>query len=69
VVTEARRDSSDVEGLSAGSFGGHLMIRGFFVWLHRWVGILMAGFLIVVGLTGSLLAFYGELNHLLAPEI
>lgn len=39
------------------------------VWLHRWTGLLMAGFLIVVGVTGSLLAFYGELNHLLAPEI
>ncbi|MGD9658754.1 MAG: PepSY domain-containing protein, partial [Methylocystis sp.] len=29
----------------------------------------MAGFLIVVGLTGSLLAFYAELNHWLAPDV
>ncbi|WP_292532875.1 PepSY domain-containing protein [Methylocystis sp.] len=45
------------------------MTRAFFVWLHRWAGLAMAGFLIVVGLTGSLLAFYGELNHLLTPEL
>ena len=45
------------------------MTRAFFVWLHRWTGLAMAGFLIVVGLTGSLLAFYGELNHLLTPEL
>jgi uncharacterized iron-regulated membrane protein len=29
----------------------------------------MAGFLILVGVTGSLLAFYSELDHLIAPEI
>lgn len=45
------------------------MTRGLFVWLHRWTGLAMAGFLIIVGLTGSLLAFYGELNHLLTPEL
>ncbi|MCX7898547.1 MAG: PepSY domain-containing protein [Methylocystis sp.] len=45
------------------------MTRAFFVWLHRWTGLVIAGFLIVAGLTGSLLAFYGELTRLLAPEI
>lgn len=45
------------------------MTRRFLVWMHRWVGLLMAAFLIVVGATGSLLAFFPELNHWLAPDI
>ncbi|MGJ0620155.1 MAG: PepSY-associated TM helix domain-containing protein [Methylocystis sp.] len=45
------------------------MTRGFFVWLHRWAGLAMAGFLILVGLTGSLLAFWLEINHWLTPEL
>ena len=45
------------------------MTRSFWVWLHRWAGLAMAGFLILVGLTGSLLAFWGELNHWLTPEL
>lgn len=43
--------------------------RSFWVWLHRWTGLAMAGFLIVVGLTGALLAFLPELNHLLTPQL
>jgi uncharacterized iron-regulated membrane protein len=39
------------------------------VLLHRWLGLATAGFLIVVGLTGSLLAFFPELNHALAPRL
>jgi uncharacterized iron-regulated membrane protein len=42
--------------------------RHFWVWLHRWVGLAMAGFLVVVGLTGSLLAFYPELQRLANPH-
>jgi len=45
------------------------MTRTFWVWLHRWSGLVMAGFLIVVATTGSLLAFLPELNQLLAPQI
>jgi len=45
-----------------------MAIRNFWVWLHRWTGLAMAGFLIIVGVTGSLLAFMPELNHLLAPQ-
>ncbi len=45
------------------------MTRALFVWLHRWTRLLMAAFLIIVGLTGSLLAFWGELNHWLTPEL
>ncbi|WP_256212153.1 PepSY domain-containing protein [Nitrosomonas eutropha] len=36
--------------------------RSFWVWLHRWAGLIMASFLIIVGITGSLLAFYPELE-------
>ena len=45
------------------------MARRFFVWLHRWVGLAMAGFLVVVGLTGSLLAFNIELERFFAPQL
>lgn len=42
--------------------------RQLWVVVHRWVGLAMAGFLIIVGLTGSLLAFYPELQRLLNPH-
>ncbi|HTV32083.1 MAG TPA: PepSY-associated TM helix domain-containing protein, partial [Methylocella sp.] len=45
------------------------MIRHFFVWLHRWAGLAMAVFLVIVGLTGSLLAFETELERLICPRI
>ncbi len=45
------------------------MTRKFFVWLHRWVGLLMTVFLIVVGLTGSLLAFNTDLEKLVSPQL
>ncbi len=45
------------------------MARRLFVWLHRWVGLATAGFLIVVGLTGSLLAFNTELERVFAPQL
>lgn len=45
------------------------MIRGAFVWLHRWTGLLMASFLIVVGLTGTVLAFKVELDRLINPQL
>ena len=45
-----------------------LFTRPFWVRLHRWAGLTMAGFLIVVGLTGSLLAFYPELERLMHPH-
>ncbi|MGJ0503613.1 MAG: PepSY-associated TM helix domain-containing protein [Methylocystis sp.] len=45
------------------------MHRVFFVWLHRWAGLAMAGFLILVGVTGSLLAFWLEINQWLTPEL
>ncbi|QBR71369.1 peptidase [Beijerinckiaceae bacterium] len=44
-------------------------MRRLWVFIHRWTGLVMAGFLIIVGLTGSLLAFYNELDHLVAPQL
>ncbi|MGQ0555623.1 MAG: PepSY-associated TM helix domain-containing protein [Nitrospiraceae bacterium] len=44
------------------------MTRHAWVVIHRWAGLVMAGFLIIVGLTGSLLAFYPELQRALNPH-
>ena len=43
--------------------------RRHFVWLHRWAGLVMAGFLLIVGLTGSLLAFNFELERVFASKL
>jgi uncharacterized iron-regulated membrane protein len=45
------------------------MIRRSFNLLHRWTGLLMAGFLFIAGLTGSLLAFNSELERLISPQL
>jgi uncharacterized iron-regulated membrane protein len=42
-------------------------MRAFWVWLHRWTGLAMTAFLVVVGLTGSILAFHNELDRLATP--
>ncbi|HBR52028.1 MAG TPA: peptidase [Nitrospira sp.] len=42
--------------------------RTLWIKIHRWAGLVMAGFLIIVGLTGSLLAFYPELQRALNPH-
>jgi uncharacterized iron-regulated membrane protein len=42
--------------------------RHFWVLFHRYAGLTMAGFLIIVGLTGSLLAFFTELEQLINPH-
>jgi uncharacterized iron-regulated membrane protein len=44
------------------------MTRHFWVLIHRYAGLTMAFFLIVAGLTGSILAFRGEIEHWLNPE-
>jgi len=44
------------------------MARQVFVFIHRWAGLLMTVFLILVGLTGSLLAFYDDLERLVTPQ-
>lgn len=43
--------------------------RNFWVHIHRYVGLAMTVFLIIVGLTGSVLAFYQELDRWLNPEL
>jgi len=44
-------------------------MRRFWVWLHRWAGLTMAGFLVIVGLTGTVLAFNFELERFFAPQL
>ena len=48
---------------------GQTMIRRYFIWQHRWAGLLMTVFLVVVGLTGSILAFQLQIDRLLNPEL
>ncbi len=43
------------------------MTRQFWVYIHRYVGLRMALFLVIVRLTGSLLAFYDEIDDWLNP--
>jgi len=44
-------------------------MRQNFVLLHRYVGLVMALFLVVAGLTGIFIAFYHELDACIHPEI
>ncbi|HTT19986.1 MAG TPA: PepSY-associated TM helix domain-containing protein [Candidatus Sulfotelmatobacter sp.] len=43
------------------------MIHRYFVWLHRWTGLLIAVFLVIVGITGTILAFRSTIDRLLNP--
>lgn len=45
------------------SFRGRLLI------LHRWLGIGLAAFVVLAGLTGSLLAFHHEIDAFVVPEL
>ncbi len=45
-----------------------MKVRQRFVVLHRYVGLVMAGFLIIAGLTGALLVWYYELDALINPQ-
>ncbi len=45
------------------------IVRRYLTWQHRWVGLLMTSVLIVVGLTGSILAFRVRIDRLLNPEM
>lgn len=44
-------------------------MRSLAVIVHRWVGLVMAGFLLIAGLTGSLLVWYHELDVALNPKL
>jgi len=43
--------------------------RSVLLLFHRWVGLVMAGFLVIVGLTGSVLAFKTELERMINPQL
>jgi uncharacterized iron-regulated membrane protein len=43
--------------------------RPFFGFLHRWVGLLIAGFLFLSGLTGAIISWDHELDELLNPHL
>ena len=43
-------------------------IRRWLVPLHRWLGLFLAGFLVIEGITGSLLAFRWPLTHWFDPH-
>ncbi|ARN83890.1 PepSY-associated TM helix domain-containing protein [Methylocystis bryophila] len=45
------------------------MVRQLFVFIHRWAGLAMTVFLVIVALTGSVLAFREELDVWLNPEL
>jgi len=45
------------------------MKRQIWVLIHRYAGLTIAGFLILIGLTGSLLSFLDEINHYLSPHL
>ena len=45
------------------------LTRQLWVTVHRWLGLTMAVFLIVAGLTGSVLAFYYELDEVFNPAL
>lgn len=44
-------------------------MRALLVLVHRYVGLVLAGFLLVAGLTGSLLAWNDALEAVLAPQL
>jgi len=43
--------------------------RQFWVRLHRWVGLVIAGFLVLAGLTGAVLVWHHELSSAITPEL
>ena len=42
-------------------------MRDAFVIIHRYVGLMLVPFLVIIGLTGAILAFYNELDRWLNP--
>ena len=44
-------------------------IRKAFILIHRYVGLVMAVFLVIAGLTGSLITFYHELDAAINPSL
>ncbi|CAN7368395.1 PepSY-associated TM helix domain-containing protein [Phenylobacterium sp. LjRoot219] len=46
-----------------------MTLRPYFGFLHRWVGLLMAGFLFISGVTGAVISWDHELDDLLNPHL
>ena len=44
-------------------------MRSVLVWVHRWAGLTMTGFLVILGLTGSVLAFHEPLDRWLNADL
>jgi uncharacterized iron-regulated membrane protein len=44
-------------------------VQYMFIFLHRWVGLVIAGFLIISGLTGAIISWDHELDDLLNPHL
>lgn len=74
-LTELRRSSAPAappplaEPRSRHASPRSLSPRSMALWVHRYVGLFMTVFLVVAGLTGSLLAFYHELDQALNPAL
>ncbi len=45
------------------------MLRPFLILIHRWAGLAMTVFLVLVSVTGSVLAFKSQLEHLISPQL
>lgn len=46
-----------------------MSLRPYFGFLHRWVGLLMAGFLFISGVTGAVISWDHELDDILNPHL
>src|SRR5215475_8639634 len=46
-----------------------LMFRKCILWLHRWTGLAITAFIIVMAVTGTILAFHTELDRMLNPAL
>ena len=64
----ATRERSDVSITTKPAAGLPMKSRHLWVLVHRWGGLLLAVPLIIVALTGSIIAFTHEVNHLLTPR-
>jgi len=45
-----------------------VLLHSYLTWQHRWTGLLMTVFLVVVGITGSLLAYRTDIDRLINPQ-
>ena len=43
--------------------------RAVWLWIHRWIGLVVGFFLVLIGLTGSLFVFHHEIGEWLEPDL